>query len=119
MGERMTLKRIIGILICIGGIALLFISNYIEKEVAAGKQEISSAEQKVGQGKTLFGLNPYTKEIGNKAIFDPAEKKIQAGKAEVAYYEALASRLRIGGIAAIVIGIAIVLIPFGAAKKRN
>lgn len=118
MGKHMTIKRILGIIVCIGGIALIFISKYISAQVEAGKLEISSAEQKVGKGKALFGLTPYTKDLGNQMVINPAEKKIQAGKEEIAYYEVLANRLMMGGIAAIVVGAAIFLIPFGSKKKR-
>ena len=113
----MKLTRIIGILIALAGVAMICVSYYIQNQVEAGKQEISSAEKKVSQGKTLFGLNPYSKEIGNKAIFNPAEQKISAGKEEVAYYEMLEQRLWIGGIIAIAAGLIITVIPFGKNKR--
>lgn len=113
----MNLKRIIGILICIGGVVMLFISNHIKNEVESGKMQISSAESQVSQGKTLFGLNPVTKTIGDQAVFNSAQNKINAGKEEVAYYESLAHQLQIGGIIAIIIGIGIALIPFGSKKQ--
>lgn len=114
----MNLKRIIGIIVCIGGVVLIFISNYIKNQVAQGQEQISSAESNVKTGKTLFGANPVTKEVGNQLIFKPAENKIKAGKEEVAYYEALASKLLIGGIVVIIAGLGIVFIPFGK-KKRS
>ncbi len=113
----MNLKRIIGIAVCIGGIVLILISNYIKSQVEEGKEEISDAESKVQRGKTLFGLNPYTEAIGQKIIFDPAEKKIDTGKQEISSYEAKASQFMIAGIIVIVVGIGIILIPFGRKKR--
>ena len=112
----MNLKRIIGILICIGGIILIFVSNYIKGQVESGKLQISSAESSVSQGKTLFGVSPVTKQVGNQLIFNSANEKISAGKRDVAYYESLASQLQIAGIIAIVVGLGVIFIPFG--KKR-
>jgi len=109
------IRRGVGIIICIAGIALIFASNYIKQQVEAGKIEIAEGERKVKQGQTLFGLNPVTKEIGQKAIFDPAQGKIAAGKADVAKYEKLAGQLMIAGIVLIAAGAIIALIP---ARKR-
>jgi hypothetical protein len=113
----MNLKRIIGILICIGGIVLIFVSIYITTQVESGKLQISSAESKVSTGKTLFGLTPVTKEAGNQLFFNSAEGQINAGKEEVAYYESLASILKIVGIIAIVVGLGVIFIPFGRKKR--
>lgn len=113
----MNLKRIIGILICTGGVVLIFISNHIKNQIESGKIQISNAESQVSQGKTFFGLNPVSKTIGDQAIFNPAQNKINAGKEEVTYYESLANQLQIGGIIAIVVGIGIALIPFGGKKR--
>ena len=107
----MNWKRIIGVVLVIGGIASLLVAGYIRKQVAEGKLEISSAQSKVNQGKTLFGLTPYTKDVGDKVIFDPAQKKIRAGQSEVAHYEILASRLQIGGVILIVAGIIVFFLP--------
>jgi uncharacterized membrane protein HdeD (DUF308 family) len=114
----MSLKRIIGIVICIGGIVLIFVSNYIKSQVESGKMQISSAESQVSQGKTLFGLNPVSKQVGNQVFFNSAEQQINAGKKDVAYYESLASQLQIAGIIAIVVGLGIVFIPFTTHKRK-
>ena len=114
--NNMNLRRIIGILICIGGIALIFLSNYIAKQVEEGKEKISNAQNKVEQGKTLFGQNPVSKEIGQKIFFDSAEEKINAGKEEVAEYEQMSNHLMVGGIALLLIGAIIIVIP---RRKKN
>lgn len=113
----MNLKRIIGILVAIAGVAMICVSYYIQNQVESGKVELASGEKKVNQGKSLFGLNPYTKEVGNKVIFNSADQKISAGKEEIAYYETLEQRFWIGGLIAIGVGIAIMLIPFGRNKR--
>jgi hypothetical protein len=113
----MNLKRIIGILIAVVGLASIFFANHIKAQVGEGKEKVSSAEKSVGQGQSLFGSNPVTQQIGQKALFDPAQKKINAGKEEIAYYETLASRLEIGGAILIVVGLGIAFIPFS--RKRG
>jgi hypothetical protein len=112
----MNLKRIIGILVAIGGVVLIFVANHIQEQVEGGKEKVSSAEKSVGQGQRLFGLNPYTKEIGQRTIFDPAQNKINAGKEEISHYESLANSLKIGGIILALAGIGIVFIPFSRKK---
>ena len=112
----MNLKRIIGILVCIAGVVLILFASYINNQVAAGKEQVASGQKKVDQGKTLFGLNPYTKAVGQKVIFDSADQKIKAGQEEIANYETLAGRLQIGGIVLIVAGLGIIFIP---SRKRR
>ncbi len=111
----MSWKRIIGILLALAGIALVLTSNYISDQVEAGKEQINSAQEKVDKGSSLFSLSPYTKDVG-KEITDSAQKKIDAGKLEVIQYETLAGKLKIGGIALIVVGGLLVI--FGRRKKR-
>ena len=113
----MNFKRIIGILVAIAGVAMICISYYIQNQVEAGKIELSSGEQKVNQGKALFGLNPYSKAVGNKVIFNSADQKISAGKEEIAYYEMLEQRFWIGGLIATAVGILIIVVPFGRNKR--
>ncbi len=106
--------RIIGIVILLGGVAMLGFSSYIKHRVEEGKTEIAGAEKSVDQGNQLFSLNPVAKEIG-KGLSGMAEKKINKGKQDVAEYEELAGWLQIGGIIAIVLGALVVI--FG--KKRR
>lgn len=112
----MNLRRIVGIVVCIAGVVLILVSAYIKNQVAEGKEQIAEGQQKVNTGKALFGSNPYTKDVSQKAIFDPAEKKIKAGQEEVSEYETLANRLQIGGIILIIASLGIVFIP-GKKKK--
>ncbi len=114
----MNLKRIIGIVICIGGIVLIFVSNYIKNQVESGKIQISSGESQVNQGQTLFGVNPVTKQAGNQLFFNSAQEQINAGKRDVAYYESLASQLQIAGIIAIIVGLGVIFIPFSSTRRK-
>ncbi|GEM_PF-660078 len=110
--------RILGILIALAGIGALLFSNYITEQVLQGKSQIASGEQKVQKGKQLFSSNPYTEPLGN-AITGSAEKKIAKGKEQVAYYEALAQKLKTGGIIGCIVGGGLFIISFvGSNKKR-
>lgn len=112
----MNIRRALGILVLIGGIVLIFISNYIKGQVEEGNLKISSAEQKVQQGNKLFSYNPLSQQVG-KQITGSAQKKINAGKEQVSYYTQLADNLQIGGIVLIVLGIIIVVIPRKKSKR--
>ncbi len=95
---------IIGIiigLICIGS------SLYIKKEVKEGQKKISSAEGNVDHGTALFSITPYTKDIG-EGLSSPFRNKIDEGKKDVRYYNALSNWLMIGGIVFIVGGVVLV-----------
>ena len=110
----MSRRKILGLILVVGGLALLIVSGYIKNQVAGGKEQISSAEKKVGQANKLFSLSPATKDIGG-AVTGGAEKKIKAAKGEVAYYAQLANQLQVGGFIVLAVGIVIFLIP---SKKR-
>ena len=110
------IKRIIGILVVLAGIALIGTSMYITDQVNAGKIQINDAQQQVDQGKSLFSKSPVTKPVGD-ILTNSAQKKIDAGKAEVTDYEKMASNLKISGIVVIVVGIGVVLI--GNRKKKR
>ncbi len=103
-------NRWAGICVCIAGAGLILTANYINQRVAEGKEQIREGEQKVSAGKILFSLTPYTKEIGQKAIFDSADSKIQAGKEEIAQYKGGAKQLQVGGVLLIVAGLGLFFI---------
>ena len=110
----MNIKRILGIVILIAGVAMVFTSHYIMGQVAEGKMKISDAEEKVGTAKGLFSLSPVTKEL-SRGKLEEADSQIEAGKGEVAYYEKMAGQLQVGGY--ILIGIGIIVVIFGRKKK--
>ena len=99
----MKTQRTIGTIAIIGGCALIAISMYIGGQVTEGKTQIRSGEQKLKRVDTLFSLSPTTQPLGNK-ITSSGNKKIAAGKEKVSYYEAMANKLKIGGLVLIGIG---------------
>ena len=90
-------KRILGIVLFFIGILMFLFANYIDKEVSEGKHKISTAQKQVDTGDSLLSLSPYTEDIG-KTAKGGAQKKIDAGQAEVDKYETIALWLHIGGI---------------------
>lgn len=102
--------RKLGVVIFFVGVAMLLGSFYIQNKVDEGREQIEDAERTVGRGKGLFSLSPYTKDIGD-ALAGGAEKKIAAGTAEADRYERIAFILKIGGIAFMVVGVGMLLIP--------
>ena len=51
----MNLKRIIGIVVCIAGVVLLFISNYIKNQVTEGKEQIAAGKERSSRAKPSLG----------------------------------------------------------------
>lgn len=111
--------RILGIVILIGGIACIFFSNYITKQVNQGKIQIEQGQKKVDQTNQLFSVSPYTKPVG-KGLTSSGQQQINEGKDQVAHYEAIAQSLKIWGIVAMIAGVAMIVISFfGKDKKRH
>lgn len=99
----MKTKKIIAVVVFLVGVAMLGGAFYIKDQVAKGKLKVASAEKKINQGKTLFSLNPVSKEIGDQ-VAQSADRKIAGAKLEISDYEALALDLQIGGIILILLG---------------
>lgn len=106
----MSPRRIVGVVLLIGGIALILISFYIRGQVEHGNEQISSAKQKVDTVDTLFSATPQTKQFG-QGITNSANQKIQSGEEQVAYYTRLSNKIQIGGIVLIVIGAVVLFFP--------
>lgn len=102
MGRRKTLAIAVMIL----GALLLLLSNYIAKQVAAGRVEIAHGQQKVNQVNSLFSVSKYTQPVG-KELTKSGQRKINAGAAEADQYERIARQLQIGGVIVIAIGAAL------------
>ncbi len=112
----MTLKRILGLVVLIAGVAMLLVSNYITNQVEGGKEQIASGEKKVKQSESLFSMSPVAEEVG-KGLTGSAKKKIAAGKEEIMRYEAMAEKLKIGGIVASALGVLLILL--GGKRKSS
>ena len=114
----MKILRILGIVVMVAGVVCIFFSNYITNQVNEGKIKIEEGQKTVDTSSGLFSTNPYTKPIG-KGITSSAQKKIDAGKEEVVYYEQLAQTLQISGIVGIIVGAAITVFSFFGQRKNR
>ncbi len=94
-------KKILGIIILVGALALLGTSRYIKIEIGEGKEKIAKAQKKIDQGDAILGLSPVTRNLG---VTGGAKKKIASAKDMVAYYERLADTLEICGFALLAVG---------------
>lgn len=99
-----------GIVVALGGIALIILSSYITNRIEGGKTEIGSAQRQVDQGNSLFSFNPATKAVGKGLFTDSSQRKINAANQEVVQYETLVKWFQIGGIVLIILGAGIVFI---------
>jgi uncharacterized membrane protein len=102
----MNAKKILGIIVLVVGVVMLFVSSNIKKQVAEGTLKVSSAEKTVGQVNSIFSRSPGTKQL-SQGVTRGAEKKIAAGKEQIAYYSKLADQLQIGGFVLVAAGILI------------
>jgi len=100
----MNSKKILSVVVIVVGGVLLLFSDNVADQIAAGKLQIQQGQQSVNTIDSVFSSNQYTKPF-SKTFTGSAQKKINAGKAEVARYENLPRQLRIGGIILIVVGI--------------
>ena len=114
----MNRTRILGIVILVAGATSLFFANYIANQVREGKIQIVKGEKTINAGNKLFSLNPATEQVGKMAT-SSAQKKIDSGKNQVAYYENMAKNLQTSGIIGLVLGGGIFLYSFAGSKKRR
>ncbi|MES2121622.1 MAG: hypothetical protein V4492_02450 [Chlamydiota bacterium] len=112
----MNIKKVIGILLVVGGITMIGLGAYISGEVDEGKHKISSAQEKVDTGNSLFSMSPATKEFG-KGITGSAQKKIDEGKDQVSTYEAMSQNFKWGGIIVLIAGAVILFISRKKSKR--
>ncbi len=113
----MNLKRVFGFIVLIIGVVMLFVSNNIKEQVAAGTLKVKSAEKTVNQANSLFSLSPTAKQL-TEGSMQGAQKKIAAGKEQIAYYSKLADELQLGGFVLIGAGILIIILGRKASKKK-
>lgn len=100
----MNSKQIAGIVLFVLGIGMLITSHYIAGEVRSGNQEIEAGQQKIDATNKFFSVTVVTKPVG-KGLTSSGQQRVNAGREESAYYDRVAEGLRIGGIAALIIGI--------------
>jgi hypothetical protein len=114
----MNVKRILAIIIFIAGVVMLFVSSNIKKQIAEGTLKVAAAEKTVNQANSLFSLNPTTKQLTQGSV-QKAQKKIAAGKQDIARYTKIADELQVGGFVLMGAGILIFVLGRKHHEKRN
>ncbi len=112
----MKIKKIIAIIIFLLGIGMLFVSYDIKKKVAEGTLKVRKAEKTVNQANSLFSLSPTAKQLTQESL-QGAQKKIEAGKADIAYYSKLADQLQLSGL--VLMGAGILIFVLGREEKSE
>jgi hypothetical protein len=102
-------KRILGIVICLCGLALIGASFYIHNQVAEGRGQIAAGQQKIDRTNKLFSITPQTKDVGS-TLTKSGQERVNAGTMEADQYEALANKLQIAGIALVIVGAGIAIL---------
>lgn len=105
----MTGKRILGLLLILIGAGFIYFSQYIADQVEHGREEIRSGQKKINTTRSIFSQSKYTEPFG-EAITRPGEKKIAAGRRDIAHYSNLASKLELAGIVLIIVGIGVFIL---------
>ena len=111
----MKLKTTISVIFIVIGVALIGFSIVVKSKVAQGQATIEHAQKSIDTGNTLFSLTPATKDL-SKGMTGGAQKKIDAGKEQVAFYAGIANLAQIGGIILVAVGAGALLIR--SKKKR-
>ncbi len=101
-------KNILGIGLIVLGAVLWLGADYIADQVAEGKMRIASGQRTVDSVNTLFNQSEYTKPFSG-AVTGSSQRKIDHGRMQIAHYESLADKLRIGGILLIVAGVGVLI----------
>lgn len=109
--------RLLGIILLIGGLAMIGGSIYINEQVIAGKEKISSAQQTMDLGNKLFSINPTSKQVGD-TLMGSSQKKIDEGKQKASHYADLAHQLKIGGIVTSALGLGTLILALLAKKRK-
>jgi hypothetical protein len=107
----MNIKRIAAIALLICGVGLMLFSNYISNQVAEGRTQIKEGQSTVDTANSLFSLNPVAKEAGKMAT-GSSQRKIDEGRKTADEYSALASKMQIGGVIALILGAGFFLLSF-------
>lgn len=112
----MRLKIILSIIILLSGVTLFATSNYITKQVAIGRGEIAQWQAQVNKTNEIIDKSTQIQGLGN-VITSPAQTKLNEGTKKSNYYANLATRLRIGGIAIIIVAVLFLFLIFVKYKK--
>lgn len=106
----MNFRRILGILVIVIGIGSIGTSQYIRREVEAGRMKIDRAQSQVDQGKGLLKMAPKEARPVGDIFTGSAQKKIDEGRNKADAYSKKSDFLLTGGIILIIIGAIFILI---------
>jgi len=114
IGGKLTMKKnrmIIGICCAVVGIGLFAFSDYITKQVAAGRGQVYHAQSAVNTANKLFD-KANLKDVGS-TLTGGVQNKINKGRSQIASYELLSFFLKIGGVVLVIFAfIYALMIPF-------
>jgi len=99
----MSWKKIAAIAAVVIGVVMLLCSGYISTRVKEGKIRIEQGQKKVDTLDSSFSMSKYSKPLGNKAV-EFNKGKLDAGRRDVAKYQATSKQLWIGGLILIIVG---------------
>jgi len=108
------MKKIVGFIFILIGIALIGAFFYIKSRTEEGSRQVQEAQSKVDLGNKLFSLNPVTKQAGGY-LSAPMQQRIDAAIEEIGGYEEAARVSKIGGIVFLIVGGLLILVP----RKRH
>lgn len=100
----MSVKKILGIIFVVVGIAFIYTSTYIKGEVEEGRGKIRRGQEQVDQGKRIFNLTPHTAPVGD-VLTAPAQSKINQGRRDIVKYQQMSYWFMGIGVACIIIGV--------------
>lgn len=100
----MRLKLILGIILCLGGIGLFVLSDYISNEVSEGRVEIQQGQKQVDGINSFFKNTTKTDLVGD-VVTNSAQKKINKGIREANYYEGVSGQLKIAAWVSFIAGV--------------
>jgi hypothetical protein len=104
----MSAKKMIGLILLIGGLGMMAMSMYITSKVDEGKAKLHKAEKTVHEGSKLFSMTPATKEL-SEGLTSGVKEKFDDAHEQIVHYEAIANGMQYGGIAILVLGAGMLL----------
>jgi hypothetical protein len=110
-------KRLLGLFFLIAGVSAILFATYINQQVAAGKIQLSDAQEGVDLGTKVFSYNKTTNDL-SKPLSSPVQNKIDAGQMSVKQYEFISQALEIGGSLFIVVGITLMIVSYTKRRKN-
>jgi uncharacterized membrane protein HdeD (DUF308 family) len=113
------MRRILGILVLLGGIVLLVLSANLKKRIQGGKLKIAEAQQQAQQENGSLPLRPIPRARVESAEEQAKQQAMQRGEEtsqELSQFEAYVSWFHVGGIVFIILGAGIFCLSW---KKKS